>query len=39
MPRLDGNSTLRALKANPDLRTIPVVIVTAIGGVSRPSKG
>jgi DNA-binding NtrC family response regulator len=32
MPRLDGNATLRKLKANSELRTIPVVIVTAFGG-------
>jgi CheY-like chemotaxis protein len=28
MPRLDGQEALRRIKANPDLRTFPVVILT-----------
>jgi two-component system, NtrC family, response regulator AtoC len=32
MPRLDGIATLKALKQNPELRRIPVVIITAFGG-------
>lgn len=28
MPRMDGRETLAAIKADPDLRTIPVVILT-----------
>lgn len=39
MPRLDGNATLRTLKANPELRTIPVVIVTAFGGSEQTIEG
>ena len=29
MPRVDGIEVLRAIKANPDLRTIPVVVLTS----------
>ena len=35
MPRLDGWSVLQALKADPDLKPIPVILVSD-GGRSRP---
>lgn len=28
MPRLDGHATLRAIKEDPELRTIPVIVLT-----------
>lgn len=38
MPRLDGIETVRAIKANPATKTIPVVIVTALNDVATQSK-
>jgi CheY-like chemotaxis protein len=32
MPKLDGRDVLRQLKANPRTASIPVVVVTALGG-------
>jgi two-component system, NtrC family, response regulator AtoC len=39
MPKLDGISTLKALKKDPELRRIPVVIVTAFGGSEQTIEG
>ncbi len=39
MPKLDGISTLRILKENPELRRIPVVIITAFGGSEQTIEG
>jgi two-component system, NtrC family, response regulator AtoC len=39
MPRLDGISTLKTLKQNPELRRIPVVIITAFGGSEQTIEG
>jgi two-component system response regulator AtoC len=39
MPRLDGIATLKALKLNPKLRRIPVVIITAFGGSEQTIEG
>jgi two-component system, NtrC family, response regulator AtoC len=39
MPKLDGISTLRILKENPELRRIPVVIITAFGGSEQTIGG
>jgi signal transduction histidine kinase len=33
MPEMDGYALCRALKADPDLRDVPVVLVTALSGV------
>jgi len=39
MQKLDGLSTLKALKQNPELRRIPVVIITAFGGSEQTIEG
>jgi len=39
MPKLDGISTLRRLKESPELRRIPVIIVTAFGGSEQTIEG
>jgi two-component system, NtrC family, response regulator AtoC len=39
MPKLDGISTLRRLKESPELRGIPVIIVTAFGGSEQTIEG
>ncbi len=39
MPKLDGLSTLKTLKQNPELRRIPVVIITAFGGSEQTIEG
>ena len=39
MPKLDGLSTLKALKQNPEVRRIPVVIITAFGGSEQTIEG
>jgi two-component system, NtrC family, response regulator AtoC len=39
MPKLDGIFTLRALKNDPELRRIPVVIITAFGGSEQTIEG
>ena len=39
MPKLDGISTLKTLKQNPELRRIPVVIITAFGGSEQTIEG
>ena len=39
MPRVDGLSALKALKNSPDLRRIPVVIITAFGGSEQTIEG
>ncbi len=39
MPKLDGIATLKALKENPELRRIPVVIITAFGGSEQTIEG
>lgn len=38
MPKLDGISVLWELKANPDLATMPVIVLTNIGDVETISK-
>lgn len=38
MPRMDGMDTVRAIKANPATRTIPVVIVTALNDIATQAK-
>ena len=35
LPRMDGFSVLAALKSSPDLRHIPVVVLTAHGGIDE----
>jgi signal transduction histidine kinase/HPt (histidine-containing phosphotransfer) domain-containing protein len=35
LPRMDGFSVLAALKSSPDLRHIPVVVLTAHGGIEE----
>jgi two-component system, NtrC family, response regulator AtoC len=39
MPKLDGLSTLKVLKQNPKLQSIPVVIITAFGGSEQTIEG
>jgi two-component system response regulator AtoC len=39
MPKLDGLSTLKALKQDPELRRVPVVIITAFGGSEQTIEG
>lgn len=39
MPRKDGWSVLEDLKRNPDTENIPVVMLTALGGVSDMDRG
>jgi two-component system response regulator AtoC len=39
MPKLDGISTLKVLKQNPELRRVPVVIITAFGGSEQTIEG
>src|SRR5216684_8086936 len=39
MPKLDGLSTLKALKQSPELRRIPIVIITAFGGSEQTIEG
>jgi two-component system response regulator AtoC len=39
MPKLDGISTLKSLKQSPELRRIPVVIITAFGGSEQTIEG
>ena len=39
MPKLNGISTLRRLKESPELRRIPVIIVTAFGGSEQTIEG
>ena len=39
MPKLDGISTLGRLKETPELRRIPVIIVTAFGGSEQTIEG
>jgi two-component system, NtrC family, response regulator AtoC len=39
MPRLDGIATLKALKQTPELRRIPIVIITAFGGSEQTIEG
>lgn len=39
MPKLDGFDTCEQLKRNPDTRDIPVIYVTALGGISDKVKG
>src|SRR5438876_1083542 len=39
MPKLDGLSTLKALKQDPELRRIAVVIITAFGGSEQTIEG
>ncbi len=38
MPRLDGIETVRAIKANPEIAHIPVVIVTALNDVATQTR-
>jgi two-component system response regulator AtoC len=39
MPKLDGIATLKLLKQDPELRWIPVVIITAFGGSEQTIEG
>lgn len=38
MPVMDGSEFLRLLRSDPQLRTIPVVLVTAFGATSRAAE-
>jgi DNA-binding response OmpR family regulator len=39
MPEMDGYETCRRIKASPALRTIPVIFITALAGISTESLG
>ncbi len=39
MPEMDGYETCKALKANPQLRSIPVIFITALADVEDETRG
>ncbi len=39
MPKMDGYEMLKRVKADPELKSIPVILLTNLGGQDDPRKG